>query len=114
MSEDEWFSVAQWYIDNAPLALPQPLPVSIAGVTSVFASIPIVRDVQIPMTTLVKFDIKRKNLILADAMGNSLFVTDIAGKAISKIQMSGPPSDVDVQPDAWNNNSHHYPERFEP
>ena len=101
MSEDEWFAVAQWYIDNAPSVLPQPAPVKVEGITERFESIPIVRDVQMPMTTLVKFDVVRKNLIIGDGMGNALFVTDLAGKAISRIALSGPPSCVEVRPDAW-------------
>lgn len=101
MTEDEWFSVAQWYIDNAPAVLPPPPTIDIQGVSSQFESVLIQRTVEIPMTTLVRFDAARKRLIIGDGMDNSLHVTNAQGAPVVSVQLKGPPSSVDVQPDAW-------------
>lgn len=101
MTEDEWYNVAQWYIDNAPSVLPAPPPVIISGITPLFTATPIIQTVDIPLTTLARFDVPRHRLIIGDGLRNALFVTDVSGSLITRVQLDGPPSSVDVQPDAW-------------
>lgn len=94
MTEDQWYAVAQWYIDNAPAVLEAPPSVNLRGVTSVFTSTPILRAGTIPMTTFVKYDSTRKHLLVGDGMSNALHISDIAGTVTSTIPLSGPPSSV--------------------
>ncbi|MCX6139954.1 MAG: VCBS repeat-containing protein [Candidatus Kapabacteria bacterium] len=101
MTEDEWYTVAQWYIDNAPSVLPGPPPVVVSGVTPLFNAVPIVQTVDLPLTTLARFDIPRHRMIIGDGLRNALFVTDIAGITVARVALGGPPSSVDIQADAW-------------
>ena len=101
MTEDEWYTVAQWYIDRAPVSLPEPPPIVISGITPQFVSTAIMRDVEMPMTTLVRLDAQRGRFVIGDGMGNAIHVTDRQGVAIASVQLSGPPSCVEIQPDAW-------------
>ena len=101
MTEDEWFTVAQWYIDNAPAELPAPPPVSISGTTGVFTSTPIVRSDVIPMTTFVHYDTSRRSIVLGDGMTNAVHLTNVDGRILQSIQIPGPPSAIAVRNDRW-------------
>ncbi|MBP7092724.1 MAG: VCBS repeat-containing protein [Candidatus Kapabacteria bacterium] len=101
MTEDEWFSVAQWYIDNAPAVLPSPVLIDVKGVTSQFQSMPLRKTIDVPMTTVVRFDAQRRRMIIGDGFGNALHVLNMNGDSVASVSLNGPPSSVDVQPDAW-------------
>jgi hypothetical protein len=101
MTEDEWFTVANWYIDNAPDSLPGPPPISIVGTTSLFDASSLMADADMPMTTLVRFDTTTRSIITGDALLGTLSVYDVKGALTQSIDLGGPPSCVEVRPTGW-------------
>lgn len=101
MTEDDWFTVANWYVDNAPDSLPSPAPVSLAGMTSLFDVRLLMSPQDVPMTSLVRFDSTSRTIITGDALLGTLSLYDLKGAAIETIDIGGPPSCVEVRPGAW-------------
>lgn len=102
MTEDEWFAVANWYIDNAPDELPStPMP-TVKGQSTVFEAAPVLCDAaSIPMTILARFDALSRRFITADAMTGSLNVYSSAGKILKNIDIGGPVSSLAVRGSTW-------------
>lgn len=101
LTEDQWYTIAQWYIDNAPAELAPPQSISIRGLSSVFTHTPIQKLGTIPMTTFVRFDSARREVMLGDGMMNALHVTDIDGRLKATVRLQGPPSCVAVRDGKW-------------
>ncbi len=101
MTEDEWFAIAQWYIDRAPAELPPPPPVTVRGVTNVFQATPIKNAAVVPMTTFVKFDSAAQRVLIGDGMRNQLHVAAADGTVSASITLKGPPSSVAAHSGRW-------------
>lgn len=101
MTEDQWFTVAQWYIDNAPAVLPLPPAVTVRGTTTVFTATPIMRLGLIPMTTFVHMDSSRGSLVFGDGMTNAIHLFDVTGTITQSIQIAGPPSALSIRGNRW-------------
>lgn len=100
LSEDDWFTVAQWYVDNAPLELPKTRAPSLSE-SSLFTSIAIDGAVSPPMTTMVAFDAVNGQIILGDGTGNRLVVTNASGRVMDTVALKGPPSSIVIRGDDW-------------
>jgi hypothetical protein len=101
MTEDEWFTVAQWYIDNAPTTLEPPPSVNVRGVTSAFTHVPVKRLGTIPMTTFATYDATSSSILLGDALSNALYVVDAQGSITNTVPVGGPPSHVALRGRKW-------------
>lgn len=101
MTEDEWFAVANWYIDNAPDSLPTTVYPTSAGVSPVFRATIVPTDVTMPMTTLVRFDTASGRVITGDAMLGTLRVHDVSGALLQTIDIGGPVSSLDMRGGSW-------------
>ncbi|MBU3678336.1 MAG: VCBS repeat-containing protein [Candidatus Kapabacteria bacterium] len=102
MTEDEWFAVANWYIDNAPEELPStPMP-KVTGPSTVFEATPVFcDDACMPMTILARFDALSRRFITADAMSGSMNVYSSAGKILTTIAIGGPVSSIAIRGSTW-------------
>ncbi|MBU3699998.1 MAG: hypothetical protein FGM33_08330 [Candidatus Kapabacteria bacterium] len=101
MTEDDWFTVANWYVDNAPDTLPDPPPVTVSGTTSLFDVSSLMGQADMPMTILVRFDTTTGSIITGDALLGMLNVYDVKGALRHSIDVGGPPSCVEVRPNGW-------------
>lgn len=101
MTEDEWFAIAQWYIDRAPAELPPPPPVTVRDGTGVFRATKILDAGVVPMTTFVKFDSASKHVLIGDGMRNRLHVATIDGSIVTSVPLKGPPSSLAVHNGRW-------------
>ncbi len=101
MSEDEWFAIAQWYIDQAPVAFPPPEPVQVRGTTEQFLSRVVTSDARMPLSTLVRIDEKGRRLIVGDGIMNRLSVYTAAGDLLSHVPVGGPPSWLEIRGESW-------------
>ena len=101
MTEDEWFTVAQWYIDAAPQTLPAPSAINDLGVSPLFRPVAITHRTEMPMTTFVAYDSAHSSIVLGDAMANALHLASTAGRITRTIPLGGPPSSVVIGRDAW-------------
>lgn len=101
MTEDEWFTVANWYVDNAPDELPSaPVP-KIAGVSTVFDATAVTSNESNPMTILARIDPLTRRFITADAMSGSLNVYGSSGTLIKSIAIGGPVSSIALRGTTW-------------
>lgn len=101
MSEDEWFAVASWYIDQAPASLPVAPQVRNHGVTAVFASRRITTRNEMPMTSVVQFDTVHQQIIVGDAQTHTVRVLDVSGNELTTIDVGGPPSCLVIKGNTW-------------
>lgn len=101
MTEDEWFKVANWYVDNAPDSLPPaPLP-EIDGLSSMFSARKITSEDVNPMTIMVRFDTASRRIITADALLGTMSLYDATGTFLKTIDVGGPVSSVAVRGGTW-------------
>lgn len=101
MTENEWYKIAEYYIDSAPQEFaPVVQPVATAD-SGAFTTHEIRLGISPPMTTLVKFDSINHQLIIGDAFTNQLKVCSIDGKVKHTIQLTGPPSSIVIERDVW-------------
>jgi len=101
ITEDEWFKIALYFVDNAPLELPTVVIPNASVDTTVFDVQEIRLGIVPPMTTLVKFDSATKQLIIGDGFTNELRVCTLNGDVKHTIKLDGPPSGIAIEPDAW-------------
>lgn len=101
LTEDEWFTIAQWYIDNAPTAFPAAPPIADNGVTPLFAPMVISTNGGVAITTLVKIDPIQNRIIIGDGMEKVLRLYSSAGVSMGEVNIGGPASWVHIAPDAW-------------
>lgn len=101
MTEDEWFTVASWYIDNAPSTLPEPQLPRVLGQSPVFTSILIPSTSAPPMTSVVQFDTVNRQIIVGDAQSQQLRVVDLAGQERASVDVQGPPSCLVIKGNTW-------------
>jgi hypothetical protein len=92
MTEDEWFTVASYYIDNAPKALSpaprQPLVMDTVRWKAEEATI----TVPTPLTTLCRFDSVRSMLLTSDGMQARFTISAVDGTQIVSVPLVGPAS----------------------
>lgn len=101
MTEDEWFRIANWYLDQAPDTLPvAPEPV-IEGTTSLFTPLRISSDDANPMTIMVRFDTASRRIITSDALLGTMSIYDASGTLQKTIDVGGPVSSVAVRGATW-------------
>lgn len=101
MTEDEWFTVASYFIDNAPPQLVQPAHDPISTTLALFTVDTTTVHAQPPMTTLLMIDAHRRQLLIGDGVSNRLLIRDRSGQLNQAIAMSGPPTSVAFGKDAW-------------
>lgn len=101
MTEDEWFTVASWYVDNAPSSLPQPTPIVQHGASGVFTSVRIPASDGPPMTTVTQFDTSNHAVVVGDAMTGLLRVMDLSGRELARVDVGGPPSCLVIKGNTW-------------
>jgi hypothetical protein len=94
IAEEEWFAIWDYYRAAAPSRpLPQPAkPIVRVGLKQ-FRVKKLNPHSGAPMTSLVKIDAERKQLLVGDAIGNTLFTLDAAGEVTERLRLpSGPVS----------------------
>lgn len=101
MTEDEWFAVASYFIDNAPQQLEKPAHEPISTTLALFSVDTATVHIQPPMTTLLMIDAPGQRLLIGDGVSNRLMIRDSSGELSQAIAMSGPPTSVAFGKDAW-------------
>lgn len=101
MSEDTWFKIANYYIENAPAALPNAVRPPIGPETPLFEAQVSPWRALTPFFTHVRLDPALHTIILGDASQNRLVVCDAAGGRKAFLPMQGPPSCVVVDGGQW-------------
>lgn len=101
MTEDEWFTVASWYIDNAPAQLPEPVKVVEYGPSKVFSSVNIPSTGGPPMTSVVQIDTVHRQLVVGDAQTQQLRIMNLQGREIAALDVGGPPSCLVIKGNTW-------------
>lgn len=101
LTEQMWFEIANYYIENAPMMLPKPARPPIGPETPLFAAEQAPWRALTPLFTHVKLDPKQRAIILGDGSQNRLVVCDLNGRRRSMVEMKGPPSSVVIEKDAW-------------
>ena len=101
MSEDDWFTVASWYIDAAPDTMPLPPLPDIADSTSLFTAEPLDLGSAPPMVTFTFVDEATSRLVFGDGIANALHVHKSDGQRIVSIPMLGPPSSLSMSKGDW-------------
>lgn len=101
MSEDEWFAIAQYYIDAAPQQFEVPKQPDVKGPTWLFRAEPIDLGINPPLTSLVTFDVKNERLLLGDGLNKRLLVLNAQHRVVDSIRLFGPASCVKEVQGAW-------------
>ena len=101
MTEDEWFELVEWFLDNAPDVLPAtPVP-PVDSTTSLFVERQINRPIVPVMSTLARFDTVGDRLLIGDGTNNAIWIYGTDGRIQDSVPLSGPPSSVVVDGDIW-------------
>lgn len=101
MTEDEWFAIASYYLDNAPPELrPAPRPhieldkgrwkTEVSTITA-----------QPPLTTLCKLDATRSLLLVGDGLQARFTIVGLDGKVITGVDLVGPASSAVPTSTGW-------------
>lgn len=101
MTEDEWFAIASYYLDNAPPELrpaPRP-PIELdkgrwKTEVSTLTSTP-------PLTTLCKLDPTRSLLLVGDGLQARCTIVDLDGKVLTGVELVGPASSAVPTSTGW-------------
>jgi hypothetical protein len=101
MTEDEWFKIANWYVDHAPDTLPPAPEPAIEGLTPLFTPLRITSDDVNPMTIMVRFDTASRRIITADALLGTMSIYSATGSLQKTIDVGGPVSSVVVRGATW-------------
>lgn len=101
MSEDTWFKIANYYIENAPATLPNAPRPPIGPETPQFEAKPAPWRALTPLFTHVRLDPALHAIILGDASQNRLVVCDEQGERKALLPMQGPPSCVVIDGGQW-------------
>lgn len=101
MTEDEWFAIASWYVDNAPASLPAAEPIVQHGVSSVFEHLQIRQPDGPPMTSVTQFDTLNHQIVVGDAQTGVLRVLDLVGREVARVDVGGPPSCLVIKGNTW-------------
>jgi hypothetical protein len=101
MTEDEWFQIAQWYLDAAPESFEEAAPLNTKGISPTFRAEPIDLGINPPLTSLVKYDAVRKRLVIGDGLNKRLLFLDDAKRVVDSITFTGPPSCIAERNGSW-------------
>lgn len=101
MSEDQWFAIAQYYIDAAPQQFDVPPQPTIIGNSPIFRAEPIDLGINPPLTSLVKFDVARDRMIVGDGLNKRLLVIDKSSRITDSVALFGPPSCLVQHKGTW-------------
>lgn len=101
MTEDEWFTVASWYVDHAPSSMPDADQVNVLGESRLFECIKVPVEQETPMTSLVQFDTVQKMIVIGDALTNKLRVFDLSLHLVDEVDVGGPPSSLVIRGATW-------------
>lgn len=100
MTEDEWFEIASYIIDHAPLKLPKLDRHDIRLPTPLFRAVTPAYTIEMPLTTMVRIDTLRKVIVTGSNHG-WLSISDYGGVLIDSVFIGGPPSWLHFNKDAW-------------
>lgn len=101
ISEDEWFDIAQYYLEHAPDVLPilpTPPPSTIKAPFSVKK---IDGSHPTPITSLVKLIPQTQQIVVGDGLEKVLRVYDMDLNVQHSIELKGPPSSLDISGNTW-------------
>lgn len=101
MTEDEWFKIANWYVDHAPDTLPAAPDVAIEGETPLFRPLRIASEDVNPMTVMVRFDTVSQRIVTSDALLGTLSIYGVTGTLQKTIDVGGPVSSVALRGSTW-------------
>jgi len=97
ISEQEWFSIWDYYRAEAPSVAPQEKrPAPLVGLKQ-FRVKKLNPHNGAPMSSLVKIDAERKRLYLGDAFASGLFVMDATGGVLERVKLASPPVSLLLQ-----------------
>lgn len=101
MTEDQWFTIAQWYTSTAPTVLVPAAPDTIYESTPQFREDTTTLRVAPPLTTLIKLDSVSKCLIVGEGATNTVNVCTANGQPVASVTLNGPPSSMARDGDTW-------------
>ncbi len=100
LSEEEWFSIWDYYRALAPSKpLPPPAKPAIQATLKQFRVRKLSPHDSAPMTSLVRIDAARKQIYFGDAYAGMLFAIDSAGTVASRLRMASAPVSLAVGDD---------------
>ena len=101
MTEDEWFQIAQYYVDSAPEKFDEAPQLHNNGDSPTFRAEPIDLGINPPLTSLVKYDVVRKRMVIGDGLNKRLLILDDAKNIVDSIAFTGPPSCIAERNGSW-------------
>jgi len=101
MTEETWFAIAAYYIENAPTRLTPAQRPPIGPETPLFDARPAPWRALTPLFTHVRLDPALHAIILGDASQNRLVVCGETGERRAFLPTQGPPSCVVVDKGSW-------------
>jgi len=101
MTEDEWFTVVQWYLDNAPAQLPFSAVPEVDSSTPLFREHALDRPVVPVMSSMVRLDTVGHRLIVGDGTTNAIWVYGLDGVLRDSVPLTGPPSSAIIDGPTW-------------
>ena len=97
LSEEEWFSIWDYYRAMAPSrSLPPPAKAEVRVGLKQFRVKKLNPHEGVPMTSLVKIDPEQKRIYLGDAYSAQLFALEATGGVISRMRLKSAPASLSV------------------
>ena len=100
ISEDDWFTIWNYYVSNAPSTPPAPpsRPKPAVGLEK-FRARKLNFNAGAPMISLVKIDAPNKRLFVGDAFAGLLAAVDATGRTLGTAPLRNAPVSLNEQPD---------------